>query len=83
MRALNDRPIGSRCTPDCRLPVRSQAHCSVCHRTLSGVTYFDQHRRDGWCVDLPDLGLVEVDGLWSSPAGHAQRAQLVSLRDAA
>lgn len=72
------RPIGTRCTPDCRTPKGTQAHCSVCHQTTSGVTFFDAHRRDGRCVDLSQLGLVNVDGLWSTPEGHEHRAGLTA-----
>lgn len=27
------------------------AHCSVCHRTFTGVNTFDKHRVRGKCVD--------------------------------
>lgn len=79
------RPIGTRCTRGaCRFPKGSEAHCSVCHQTMSGVSYFDDHRRDGRCVPLTDLGLVEQDGLWTTPEGHASRAasaeRLAALR---
>lgn len=66
------RPIGSKCRSDCRPPIGdSQAHCSVCHCTLRAISDFDRHRRDGWCLDLPALGLVDVDRLWATPEGHA------------
>lgn len=29
----------------------NRCHCSACHRTFSGLTYFDMHRRYGKCVD--------------------------------
>lgn len=67
-------PIGSKCRPDCRQPSASQAHCSGCHRTFGGVTYFDAHRCNGWCLNPADLGLVERDGLWTTPEGHQRRA---------
>lgn len=80
------RPVGTRCTPECRTPRGTQAHCSVCHNTMSGVTFFDAHRRDGRCVDPALLGLVEVDGLWFTPEGHESRAvsaaRLAALRAA-
>lgn len=64
-----ERPIGSRCSEaaihrksSCKRPTPSQAHCSVCHRTFSGVWWFDEHRRDGFCV-MPEV-LEEVDGVW-------------------
>jgi len=58
----------------------SQAHCAVCHSTLRTVSDFDAHRRDGYCLDLEALGLGERDGLWATPEGHAQRAQLRQVR---
>lgn len=48
----------------CRLPTPSQAHCSVCHRTFSGVWGFDQHRKDGKCLDPVTVGFAERDGVW-------------------
>lgn len=67
-------PTGSRCGPECRQPAASQAHCSVCHRTLGGISYFDAHRCNGWCNEPAALGLVEADGLWTTPEGHQRRA---------
>jgi len=67
------RPSGSKCRATCNAPLSSQAHCSVCHQTMRSVTDFDQHRYDGWCLDLAALGLMEVDGLWATPEGHAAR----------
>lgn len=29
------------------------AHCASCHETFSGVTVFDEHRKDGIC-QLPE-----------------------------
>ena len=78
------RPMGSKCTDSCKRPTQSQAHCSVCHSSMRSVSFFDQHRMDGWCLDLPALGLIEVGGLWATPEGHAQRdasrAMLASRR---
>lgn len=68
------RPIGSKCQPTCHRPSATQAHCSVCHHSLSGVSYFDSHRVNGFCVAPASLGLVERDGLWSTPEGHEKRA---------
>lgn len=72
--STNPRPIGSKCQPTCHRPSASQAHCSVCHVSMSGVSYFDDHRVNGFCVDPLTLGLVEQDGLWSTPEGHQRRA---------
>jgi hypothetical protein len=72
-RSRDGRPRGTKCGPTCHRPIGPQAHCSVCHALLRSVTDFDQHRYDGWCLDLTALGLVEVDGLWATPEGHAAR----------
>lgn len=78
------RPRGTRCGDTCRRPTGgSQAHCSVCHRTFGGVSQFDRHRRDGWCLDPTTLGFVDHGGLWTTPEGHAKRAQLTEDRRAA
>lgn len=47
------------------------AHCSSCHRTFSGITTFDQHRRGGSCTDPAGVGL-ELSSrsyeCWANPA---------------
>lgn len=54
------------CLPGCRTPTQFQAHCSVCHRTFGGVTGFDDHRKNGECLDPVTRGYVqsERDGVW-------------------
>jgi hypothetical protein len=47
---------------DARWSGTATAHCSVCHRTFSGVTSFDRHRRDGRCTDPAGLGMRPVAG---------------------
>lgn len=66
------------CTPACRPPLGPHAHCRVCHRTLAGSVSYDAHRTGGRCIDVARAGLVEVGGLWASPAAHRVRADLVS-----
>ncbi len=79
-------PTSSPCQPTCHRPNASQAHCTTCHRTFGGVTYFDAHRCNGWCNNPADLGLVEHGGLWTTPEGHQQRevatARLIAVRTA-
>lgn len=75
-RGVDGKPLGSRCTGACLAPANSQCHCSVCHQTIRTVSDFDRHRIGGECLELTELGLVEVDGLWASPEGHAQRETL-------
>lgn len=50
----------------------SACHCSVCHRTLSGIRLFDSHRRRDTCVDPATLHvqgepLRLVEGVWRGP----------------
>jgi hypothetical protein len=69
------------CRPDCHRPSRTQAHCSVCHRTFSGVGPFDQHRRDGRCIDPATLGMApNGHGVWRNLIPDAKREQLRALR---
>lgn len=72
-RSRDGRPVSTRCRPDCRPPAAgsSQCHCGVCHSSVRALSHFDQHRQEGWCLDLPALGFVEVDGMWATPEGHA------------
>jgi hypothetical protein len=84
-RGADGRPVGSKCRPGCRAPAGgSQAHCSVCHSTLRSVSDFDRHRRGGGCTELAAMGLVERDGVWATPEGHAAaegaRAMLAARR---
>lgn len=72
-----ERPTGTKCGLDCFRPTPSQAHCTVCHRTFGGVTGFDAHRRDGWCIDPTTLGMVQSDvGIWRTPMSDQARAAL-------
>lgn len=64
------------CTDECHKPSPFQAHCSVCHRSFTGVTWFDLHRVGGTCRELGDL--VEVDGLWATAESHANRELLTA-----
>lgn len=52
------------CTTKCRRAAPSQAHCGVCHRTFGGVKGFDEHRRDGQCLDPAARGMTQVNGIW-------------------
>jgi hypothetical protein len=61
-----------------------QCHCRCCGRTFRNLGGFDAHRpdRDG-CGDPVAAGLVELDGLWATPEGHAQRTELAARLAAA
>lgn len=50
------------CTADCKRPTPGQAHCGACHRTFTGVSNFDLHRRAGICTT--PAGMTERNGLW-------------------
>jgi hypothetical protein len=53
----------------------SYAMCTVCDRTFTNHTGFDDHRvgpLDDRRCEIP-AGHVERDGLWGTPAGHANR----------
>jgi hypothetical protein len=54
------------CTPACRRPSPTQAHCgSGCHRTFGSVSGFDAHRRGGRCVDPASLPMhLDPGGIW-------------------
>jgi hypothetical protein len=53
------------CNEQCRKPTGlRQAHCGVCHRTFTGISTFDQHRRAGVCVRPEHRGMTERQGLW-------------------
>lgn len=70
----------NHCTPACRRPGPSHAHCCVagCHRTFGSVSDFDRHRKEGHCLDPRALGLVEHDGMWASPERHANDERLAT-----
>lgn len=65
-----DAPTWTQCGPDCVRPTPNQAHCPVagCHRTFGGVSNFDKHRRNGWCLDPATLGMtLNGAGIWRIP----------------
>jgi hypothetical protein len=43
------------------------------------VTNFEDHRSGGRCLDLTSIGLVEEDGLWATPEGHAAKDRLIAM----
>lgn len=52
-------------------PTPSQAQCSVCKQTFSGVTLFDRHRKGGECADPRSMTGLRQDGksVWRGPEG--------------
>jgi len=57
----------------------SLCHCGSCCRTFSALSHFDSHRFNGRCyvsrtIEGKLWELTEVDGVWSTPEGHEQRA---------
>lgn len=56
------------CRRTCIQPSPTNAHCSVCHHTLSGITAFDLHRRGGACLSPLAIGLhADRRGVWRYP----------------
>jgi len=58
----------SVCTDTCARPTTSQAHCPTCHETFAGVVFFDEHRKNGECLDprvVRNGGLTQDErGVW-------------------
>ncbi len=54
------RPWGCRCGS--RWGGLNTCHCAAdgCHRTFSGVSTFDRHRRDGRCIDPATVGMAAL-----------------------
>jgi hypothetical protein len=62
----------------------TRCRCSVCHRTFRNLAAFDAHRPDrNGCGDPAAVGLIERDGLWATPEGHAQREALAQRLETA
>lgn len=56
------------CRTTCIQPSPSNAHCSACHHTFSGITAFDRHRRAGACLSPLTIGLhADRRGVWRHP----------------
>lgn len=53
-------PFACRC--GARWSGNSTCHCGSCHISLSGVTNFDRHRRNGQCLDPAELGMSLLSG---------------------
>lgn len=83
-RTERNAPRGTRCHEvGCTSvkPTPAQAKCTVCHEVFGGVTLFDRHRNDGWCVNPADLGFHLTDkGVWRMPLTEQDRESLARLR---
>jgi hypothetical protein len=70
--------LPNSCRCGARWAGTSTAHCAAacCHRTFSGVTTFDVHRRDGRCNDPAGFGMSLLRGraydCWGYPEQAAQ-----------
>lgn len=76
-------PIGRKCDETCthRAPSASQCLCSVCHEVFGGITYFDQHRINGWCQNPAEIGMVVGSrGTWGTPMDPAVLNRFSELR---
>lgn len=70
------------CTTGCGRVAPSWARCAACHRTFGGVRGFDDHRRDGQCLNPADLGMTRGDaGIWRVPMTDADAARLTAHRN--
>lgn len=65
-RMERNAPRGTRCTGlGCAVPTASQCHCTVCHETFGGISLFDKHRKEGWCLNPQALEMRKNDrGVW-------------------
>jgi len=43
---------------------RDRNHCGSCHETISSVTGFDAHQKDGKCVSPGAVGMVAREEPW-------------------
>lgn len=77
-------PRGTRCTPGCShpRPTGNRCLCTVCHEVFSGVTAFDNHRKDGWCLDPSAIGLkLRENGVWGREMAQEDLARLRAVVD--
>lgn len=60
--ATPSRPPLPHGCPRCGLQWSGQltSHCASCHNTMSGVSAFDRHRRNGACRPPAEVGLTLV-----------------------
>lgn len=81
-RTERNTPIGRKCDETCthRAPAASQALCSVCHEIFGGITAFDKHRENGWCINPVDLGFeIGSRGTWGEPMSQEKLNRLRSF----
>ena len=57
-----ENPLPHSCAQGHRWAGSLTCHCSVCHRSFSGVKHFDRHRRGGVCLDPAEIGLSLLVG---------------------
>jgi len=59
--------VGTMCSCDATWTGKNICHCSVCHRTFSGVTLFDKHRKvePGECTLAGEMEFR--NGMWRWP----------------
>lgn len=81
-RMERNAPSGTRCTSACThpRPTPAQALCTVCHEVFGGVSNFDRHRVDGWCLNPATLKMHLTEaGVWRDIITEEKRAKLQLL----
>lgn len=71
-RMERNAPQGYRCDSTCTHPVPQMGTkvclCTVCHEVFGTPANFDRHRKDGWCQNPEELGLIIGErGFWVTP----------------
>jgi hypothetical protein len=55
------RTLPNTCRCGARWSGNVTAHCAAaCHRSFSGVTNFDRHRRNGACLNPANIGMAPL-----------------------
>ncbi len=70
--------LPNRCRCGVRWAGSNTCHCGApgCHRTFTGVSAFDLHRRGGQCADPATVGMVVAPGrayeAWTTNVADAE-----------
>lgn len=82
-RMERNAPVGQRCSisPLCdkarlKKAVPAGLHCGVCHDTFGGLSGFEKHRKDGWCLNPAELNMELKEGIWRQPLKPEDKARM-------